>query len=142
MPSHIHCIIVGGYIPQDTLSDDWADVTRNKDDKEDTGSPVVWIERKDVKATLKYCMKHLLKKMKLNDNWTPDKLVEYEMALTDIRLVQPFGCFLGVLKDYKKKPFECPKCGWVLWKITDESGKVVKSSLNGMLRDYRKNKSP
>jgi len=137
---HIHAIIVGGYIPQAKLSDDWQSITKDDENKE--GSPVVWIERKDVKATLKYCMKHLLKKMKLNDNWTPDKLVEYEMALANARLVQPTGCFLGLLKHYKKKPFECPQCGWILWKITDESGKVIKSSLDSMIYDYRKNRFP
>ena len=155
---HIHAIIVGGYIPQDRLSKDWEDVTKEKvkakkskdvvgeqnslgDDLDVEGSPVVWIERKEVRATLKYCMKHLLKKMKLNDNWTPEKLVEYEMALSDVRLVQPFGCFLDVPKK-SKEFFKCPRCGWVLWKITDITGKVVKSSLDRLLRDYRKNKSP
>jgi len=177
---HLHAIIVGDYIPQATLSKDWADVTEDKkvtkDEKvakfvdwvskavvedsltefsltedsmtggfvsEDSekGNRVVWIEQKEVQATLKYCMKHLLKKINF-DKFTPEKLVEYEMALTDVRLVQATGCFLGVLKDYKKKPFECPHCGWVLWRITDLSGKVVFSSLNSMIRDYDKIKSP
>lgn len=131
---HLHCIVVGGYIPQKRLSDDWEFITGD--------SMVVWVERKDVTATLKYCLKHLLKKMKLSDNWTPSKLVEYEIALTDVRLIQPFGCFLGVLKGYKKEPFKCPVCGWVLWRITDESGKVVRSELGSMLYDYRRGKSP
>jgi len=136
---HLHCIVVGDYITQKKLSKAWESITAKEFG---IGSPVAWVERKEVKATLKYCMKHLLKKMKLNDNWTPEKLVEYEMALTNVRLVQPFGCFLGVLKDYKKKPFECPVCGESVWRITSLSGETIVSPLNRMLREYDKVKSP
>ena len=136
---HIHCVVVGDYVKQKKLSKDWTSVTAKEFG---VGSPVVWIERKETNATLKYCVKHLLKKMKINDNWTSEKLVEYEMALTNVRLVQPFGCFLGVLKDYEKKPFECPRCGESLWRITSLSGETIVSPLSRMFVEYDKIKSP
>jgi hypothetical protein len=136
---HIHCIVVGDYIRHKKLSKDWKSITGKEFG---IGSHSVFIERKKPKATLTYCMKHLLKKMKINDNWTFDKLVEYEMALTNVRLVQPFGCFLGVLKDYEKKPFECPRCHESIWSLTKLSGEIIFSPLNRMLREYDKIKSP
>ena len=136
---HLHCVCYGSYIPQDTLSKDWESITGKEFGE---GSPVVWIERKRGQATLKYCLKHLFKKIKLNDNWTYEKLVEYEIASANVRLIQPSGCFLGVLKDYKEKPFECPRCGESVWRITSLSGKTIFSPLASMLREYDKVKSP
>jgi hypothetical protein len=136
---HIHCIVVGSFIRYKRLSKDWSSITGLEFS---SCSWDVWIEQKKAEATLKYCMKHLLKKMKVNDNWTPDKLVEYEMALTNVRLVQPFGCFLGVLKDYEKKPFECPRCHESIWRITSLSGETIFSPLSRMLCEYDKIKSP
>jgi hypothetical protein len=94
-------------------------------------------------------MKHLLKKMKVNDNWTSDKLVEYEIVLADVRLVQPFGCLLNLkdefgikrFPDYEKKPFECPVCGESIWCLK-LSGEIIFSPLSRMLREYDKIKSP
>ena len=190
---HLHAIIVGDYIPQDTLSKDWADVTKEKESKADKdkkvaefvdwvsgvtedssdcsgvvfhdslsefsktddsmiggfvsvdtdkGNRVVWIEQKEKNATLKYCMKHLTKKMKTDSRWTPEKLVEYEMALSNVRLIQATGCFLGTLKDYKKEPFLCPECGYSLWRILDMSGNVIYSPLDRMINDWDREKLP
>ena len=136
---HLHCVCYGSYIPQDTLSKDWESITGKEFGE---GSPVVWIERKRGQATLKYCLKHLFKKIKLNDNWTYEKLVEYEIASANVRLIQPSGCFLGVLKDYEEKPFECPRCGESMWRITSLSGETIFSPLSRMLREYNKIKLP
>lgn len=106
---HLHILFAGSYIPQDQLSWDWLFLTGD--------SRVVYIQ--DVKRgqspigyILKYVNKH--DSIVLSGN---DKLAEYVSVLYNVRLLQPFGCLLGVKAE--KPLFLCPECGGCVWKIVE-----------------------
>jgi hypothetical protein len=127
---HLHCVYYGHYIPQDRLSDDWQAITGD--------SRVTYIKRaSDPKGALMYVLKYITKGINPNDEkWTGQALVDFVMALSDVRLVQAFGCFLknGAAK---KEPLECPECGYSLWRLVTVEGHVVFDDLERLLSDYR-----
>jgi len=131
---HIHFIYYGAWIKQSTLSDDWYDITGD--------SMVVDIKRPDRPSdALRYVLKYVTKGVDASDGkWTGEALVEFVVALSDVRMIQAFGCFLGKVAD--KEPFDCPNCGYRLWRRLDSEGETVYSPLEIMLWKVRNGRSP
>lgn len=131
---HLHFIFLGSYLPQGKLSEDWLDVTGN--------SFYVWINHAPRPAdSLRYILKYITKGIQPGDDeWTGENLVEFVVALSDVRMIQAFGCFLGEVSD--KEPFDCPKCGYRLWRRLDAEGETVYSPLEIMLWKVRNGRSP
>jgi len=129
---HLHFLYYGSYIPQSRLSDDWKDITGD--------SPVVWISRpRNSEKALWYVVKYVTKGVHEADQWTEAQLVEFVLALENVRLIQAFGCFLGRIA--QRPPFVCPRCGHCIWRVLDKDGEVVFDRLSRLLWDYR-NRSP
>jgi len=131
---HLHCIFYGGFLPQSRLSDDWLSITGD--------SFIVDIRRPGRPSdALRYVLRYVAKGIEPDDDqWTGDSLVEFVLALSDVRLVQAFGCFLGHVA--KREPFACPECGYVLWRRLDPEGEIVFSPVDKLLREYRRSRSP
>lgn len=131
---HLHCIFYGEYLPQGRLSDDWLDITGD--------SFIVDISRVGRPSdALQYVVRYVTRGIKADDDqWTGKALVEFVMALSDVRLVQAFGCFLG--KVAEREPFSCPDCGESLWRRVDSDGQTVWSPLAVMLWKFRNGRSP
>lgn len=131
---HLHFLYYGSYIPQARLSDDWEDITGD--------SFYVWINRPaSPRDALRYVLKYITKGVDLDAaGWTVERLVEFVVALSDVRLVQAFGCFLGEVA--RREPFACPECGYVLWRRVSPDGETVFSPLDRMLWNFRHNRSP
>ena len=125
---HMHILYCGSFIPDRQLSADWRDITGD--------SFIVHIEKvSDPEKALRYVLKYLLKGVESAHGWTENELVEFVLALENVRLVQAFGCFIG--KVAVVEPFRCPECGWTLWRLLDLEGETVRSALGVLLREYR-----
>lgn len=103
---HLHVLYADSWIDQGKLANDWEAITGD--------SRVVYIQ--DVKRgqspigyILKYVNKH--DSIVLAED---DKLAEYVSVLYNVRLLQPFGCLLGMKAE--KLLFLCPECGGCVWK--------------------------
>lgn len=130
---HLHCLYYGGYIPRAELSKDWKDITGD--------SWYVYVKaHRNVADALRYMLKYVTRGV-LSDpvGWTGEDLVEFVVALSDMRLVQAFGCFL---KHGSKVYLVCPKCGESWWALLDEKGEKVSSRFQKLLRDFRKTRPP
>ena len=121
---HLHLLYYGYYIPQGKLSDDWEALTGD--------SRVTYVQYVySVEDALDYILKYVTKGIQLDGEADVDKMVEFVVALEDVRLVQAFGCFLGKIE--QPEPLICPKCGWRMWRMvlrTDDGVRVVFSQLN------------
>ena len=104
---HLHIIYAGSWIDQGKLADDWEAITGDSryvfiQDVKHGRSPIGYI--------LKYVNKH--DSIVLAGD---DELGEYVSVLRNVRLIQPFGCLLGMKAE--KGLFLCPKCGGCVWKV-------------------------
>jgi len=130
---HLHCIYYGGYIPRGQLSLDWKEITGD--------SWYVYVKaHRNVSDALRYVLKYVTKGLNPDaPEWTGEDLVEFVVALSDMRLIQAFGCFL---KHASKVYLVCPKCGESWWALLDEKGEKVSSAFQKLLRDFRKARPP
>jgi len=97
---HIHAIVYGYYIPQNTLSNQWLRYTGD--------SSVVFIKMiHNTRQCLNYLLKYLSKPPSFDN---PDRLVSYLIAITGTRRVRTFGVFYNY-KLIERISFECIHCG-------------------------------
>lgn len=132
---HLHFLYHGKFIPQARLSDDWKEITK--------GSFIVWIGRhEDPRHALQEAIKYVTKGVQPDDaQWTAKSLVEFVMALSDVRMVQAFGSFLGEAAE--KAPFACPECGYLFWRRLSLKGGVILSyEEESVLREFRRTRPP
>ncbi|KXB01508.1 hypothetical protein AKJ41_01330 [candidate division MSBL1 archaeon SCGC-AAA259O05] len=64
-----------------------------------------------------YVLGYTSNKAKIKETWegVPEwRKKEFEEAVKNRRLIQPFGNFFGIVFE-DSEPFECPKCGCTEW---------------------------
>ena len=98
---HLHCVIQNAYFPQKEISTAWLKYS---------GGSNVWIKRIPRTRAVQYLTKYLSK----SDVADVD-LDEVSTGLKGIRLFQPFGAWLKILKTFVKRLFPCKKCGQISW---------------------------
>lgn len=131
---HLHFIYHGSYIPQARLSEDWQAITGD--------SMIVDIRRSGRPSdALRYVLRYIMQGIGPDaEGWTGKELVGFVLALSDVRLIQAFGCFLG--KVAEKEPFACPECGACFWRRLDADGGTLYSPLEYNLRELEKARPP
>lgn len=81
--SHIHIVADCAFIPQHTLSKEWAEASG--------GSPIVWVKAiHDAHIAAKYLGEYISKPMDIDD-WTPEAICEYATAMHGKRMIHTFG---------------------------------------------------
>lgn len=130
---HLHCIYYGEYIPRGQLCHDWKQVTGD--------SWYTYVKQhRNASNALRYVLKYIGKGIDSEAaGWTGEDLVEFVVALSDVRLTQAFGCFLG---HTSKVYLTCPECGESWWALLDAEGEKVFSRFQKLLREYRKARPP
>ena len=132
---HLHFLYYGKFIPQAQLSRDWQEITKD--------SFVVWVERvKNPRHALQEVVKYVTKGIGSDDRqWTAKSLVDFVMALSDVRLVQAFGSFLRQAAE--KVPFACSECGCVFWRrLSVKGGVILGYEEESVLREFRRTRPP
>lgn len=130
---HLHCIYYGEYIPRGKLCLDWKQITGD--------SWYTYVKQhRNAADALRYVLKYIGKGIDSEAaGWTGEDLVEFVMALSDVRLTQAFGSFLGHTSTVY---LTCPECGESWWALLDAEGKIVFSRFQKLLREFRRARPP
>lgn len=112
---HLHVVYQGAYIPQERLSDAWADLT---------GCPIVDVRKsKGQDSDAEELAKYITKQPDVSGEDgsatvedEADRLLEYHKAMYRTNLIQPFGIFhhssdKAVSLRWANLRYECPECG-------------------------------
>ncbi len=99
---HLHVLIEGSYIPQDSLSEAWKIASG--------GSRVVWIElMASREGAARYVSKYVTKPSEIG-GWPADAICEYAHAITGRRMIDRFGRRPSTPVDIEREnetPAEC-----------------------------------
>lgn len=130
---HLHCVYYGEYIPRAKLSLHWKDITGD--------SWYVYVKQhRNARNALRYVLKYIGKGIDSEAaGWTGEDLVEFVMALADVRLTQAFG---GFLTHGTRSVLECPVCGQCVWALLNGQGDLVFSALDRELRELGRSRPP
>lgn len=130
---HLHCIYYGEYIPRGKLSLHWKKITGD--------SWYVYVKQhRNARNALEYVLKYIGKGIDSEAaGWTGEDLVEFVVALSDVRLTQAFGCFL---KQGTKVFLICPKCGESVWALLNAEGEKISSPVQKQLSEFGSRSPP
>jgi len=132
---HLHFLYEGSFIPQDRLSEDWKKITGD--------SFYVWIEdvhnpRKALEEVLRYVTQGVEPD---DEEWTGESLVDFVLALSDVRLVQAFGSFLG--NTAERTRLVCRECGYAFFRRLSLNGGIILSyPEQKVLREFKRTRPP
>lgn len=116
---HIHALIYGHYVPQDTISKLWLKITGD--------SSVVWInEVRGAKRCINYLLKYITKPHKYKD---PKDTAHFLDMMIGVRRIRTYGIFYNYPLA-RKDACPCPLCGGKLrYCGTDEGRRIPKHAL-------------
>jgi hypothetical protein len=111
--AHLHALIDAPYVPQEKISDEWADITGD--------SRVVDIRSlHDPSAGVRYVLGYTTKGDKIEQDWAgedEETRQAFERAVAGRRLLQPFGHLFDVPRD--KHDLVCEECQSTDWVIAE-----------------------
>lgn len=102
---HLHCIVEARFIPNFTLSREWAQVSPGQ---------ITDVIKVPASAVISYVTKYLTK-----SSVAKHLEVEVSRALKGVRMFQPFGTWHSLALRWKPEIFKCPSCDYTGFYLSD-----------------------
>lgn len=119
---HIHAIVLAKYYDVYQISKTW---------KKYSGGKIVDIRIARTNTLSTYLSKYISK-----SSVKSEYLNHVSSEMKSIRLINPFGNFIGYAKSFKKRPTICKQCGHSFWQLYEECTAWIRNGNKNRIVTY------